>query len=145
MAVSDDLTKLAARAKEAEDRVAAAREKTKADLEADRDAARGAGEKEAKAMREAAEERKGQISGRMNDVQRAWSEAVAEIREDLDVRKAEHDRHKAEREAKRAEDYAEFAIDLAYSAIVEAEYAVLDAGVRRMEADELPREPATAA
>ena len=50
MAVSEDLTKLSdelrrlsARAEEAEKRVAAAREKTKADIEADRDAARAVG------------------------------------------------------------------------------------------------------
>ena len=54
MAVSDDLTKLAARAKEAEERVAAAREKGKADLEADRDNARAVGEQQAEDLRDAA-------------------------------------------------------------------------------------------
>jgi hypothetical protein len=38
LALSDDLRKLAERAKEAEDHAAEAREKAKADLEADRDA-----------------------------------------------------------------------------------------------------------
>jgi hypothetical protein len=39
MAVSDDLSKLSVRAKEAEDRVTAAQEKAKADLEEDRELA----------------------------------------------------------------------------------------------------------
>lgn len=54
MAASDDLTKLADRAKEAEERVAAAREKGKADLEADRDNARAVGEQQAEDLRELA-------------------------------------------------------------------------------------------
>jgi hypothetical protein len=137
MAVSDDLTKLAARAKEAEERVAAAREKSKADLEADLEYARGVGEEEAKGLRETAEEGKGRISDRWNDVQEAWNQAIAKVREDVDARKAEHDLHKAQRGAERAEDDARFAIDFAYSAIVEAEYAVLDADLARMEAAEL--------
>lgn len=37
MALSDDMSKLAGRAKEAEDRAAAAQEKAKTDLETDRD------------------------------------------------------------------------------------------------------------
>jgi flagellar biosynthesis/type III secretory pathway protein FliH len=87
MAVSDDLTKLAARAKEAEERVAAAREKSKADLEADLEYARGVGEEEAKGLRETAEEGKGRISDRWNDVQEAWNQAIAKVREDVDARR----------------------------------------------------------
>jgi hypothetical protein len=137
MAVADDLSKLATRAKEAEERAAAAREKSKADLEADLEYARGVGEEEAKALRETAEEGKGRISDRWNEVQEAWNQAIAKVREDVEARKAEHDLHKAQRGAERAEDDARFAIDFAYSAIVEAEYAVLDADLARMEADEL--------
>jgi hypothetical protein len=140
MAASDDLTKLADRAKEAEERVAAAREKGKADLEADLEYARGVGEEQAKALSETAEEGKGRISDRWEGVQEAWNQAIAKVREDMEGRKTEHDLHKAQRRADSAEDDARFAIDFAYSAIGEAEYAVLDASLARMEADEQSEE-----
>ena len=136
MAVSDDLSKLTTRAKEAEDRAAAAREKAKADLEADLNNARAVGEQQAGDLRQQAEEGKGRISDRWADVQRSWDEAVAHVHADLENRKAEHDLHKAQRRAGRAEDDARFAIDFAYSAIVEAEYAVLDAALAKKEAEE---------
>jgi hypothetical protein len=137
MAVSDDLSKLTARAKEAEDHAADRREKAKADLEADLNNARAVGEQQAEDLRELAEENKGRISDRWADVQEAWNQAIAKVREDVEGRKAEHDLHTAQRRAERAEDDARFAIDFAYSAVVEAEYAVLDADLARMEADEL--------
>jgi hypothetical protein len=140
MAASDDLTKLADRAQEAEERVAAAREKGKADLEADLEYARGTGEEEAKALRETAEKGQGRISDRWARVQEAWNQAIAKAREDVEGRKTEHDLHKAQRRADWAEDDARSAIDFAYSAIGEAEYAVLDASLARMEADEQSEE-----
>ena len=138
--LSDDLRKLSARAKEAEDHAAAARAKAKADIEADRDDARAVGEQQAQALREKVDEGHEQISDRWADVQRSWDERVAAIRADIESRKAEHDLHKAEHRADRAEDEAEYAIAFAYSAIVEAEYAVLDAAWARMEADDLSKE-----
>ena len=137
MAVSDELSKLTARAKEAEEHAIAAREKTRADLEADRDNARAVGEQQAEDLREIAEEGKGRISDRWQDVQNSWNQAIAAARDDIEGKKAEHDLHKAQRRADSAEDDARFAIDFAYSAIVEAEYAVLDANLARMEAAEL--------
>ena len=136
MAVSDDLSKLTTRAKEAEDRAAAAREKAKADLEADLNNARAVGQQQAEDLRQQAEEGKGRISDWWEDVQRSWDEAAARVRADLESRKGEHDLHKAQRRAERAEDNARFAIDFAYSAIVEAEYAVLDAALAKKEAEE---------
>ena len=62
MALSDDLSKLTTRTKEAEDRAAAAQEKARADLEADRDNARAVGQQQAEELRERAEENKGRIS-----------------------------------------------------------------------------------
>jgi uncharacterized protein YPO0396 len=62
MAVSDDLSKLSVRAKEAEDRVTAAQEKAKADLEEDRDFTRTAVEKQNAVLRELASESKGYAS-----------------------------------------------------------------------------------
>jgi hypothetical protein len=137
--LSDELRRLSARADEAEKHVAAAREKTKADIEADRDAARAAGEQQAQELREKADEGRDRISTWWSDVQRSWDEGVTRIRADIDSRKGEHDLHKAQHRADRAEEEARFAIDFAYSAVVEAEYAVLDAALTRMEADDLSK------
>ena len=60
--LSDELRKLSARAKEAEKHAAAARDKTKADIEADRDDARAVGEQQAQELREKADEGRERIS-----------------------------------------------------------------------------------
>jgi hypothetical protein len=140
MALSDDVKKLADRAKDAEDRTAEAREKAKAELEADRDAARVAGEEQGKELRAVAEKGEEQISDAWKEMQISWNNATAALRENIQNRKAEHDLHQAQRSADLAEDDAKFAIDFAYSAIGEAEYAVLDATLARKEAEELSQQ-----
>jgi predicted HNH restriction endonuclease len=137
MALSDQLAKLSARAKEAEEHAAAARDKTKADVENDRELARVTADAQAEQLREAAAEGKGKISDWWNDVQRTWDGHVATVRDSIEGKKAELDSNRAERNAENAEDDAAFAIDYAAAAIVEAEYAVLDAVVARKQADEL--------
>jgi hypothetical protein len=137
MALSDELTKLAARAKEAQDRAAAAQGKAKADLEEDVEAARASAEEQAGKLRKDAEARKAKLSVWWQDVQRSWSEHIEKVREDMDQRKARHDVDKAEVRAENAEDDAAFAVNFAYAAIEEAEYAVLDASLARMQADEM--------
>jgi hypothetical protein len=136
MALSNDLSKLATRAKEAEDRVGAARENTRSDLEAEVANARALGEQQAKDLRERAEQADTDISGAWKDVQKSWNEAIAGIRADIESKHEKSDAHHAEKRADRAEEDARFAIDFAYSAIVEAEYAVLDAALARAEADD---------
>jgi hypothetical protein len=137
MALSDQLTKLAARAKEVEDRAAAAQDKARTDLEQDVETARATSQADAQRLRESADANKGKISDWWNDVQRNWNEHVATVRENIDSKKADIDRDKAEDDADDAEEDAAFAIDYAYAAIDEAEYAVLDATLARMKADEL--------
>ena len=130
MAVSDQLTKLAARAKEAEDHAAAAQSKASADLEKDVEAARTSAQAQADKLRATAEEKKGKLSVWWYDVQRSWDEHI-------ESRRAEHDLERAQMNADNAEDDASFAVDYAYGAIEEAEYAVLDAALARKHADEL--------
>jgi hypothetical protein len=145
MALSDDLTKLAARTKEAETRAAAAREEARADLEQDVSSARASAEEQAEELRQGVEEGKKGISSFGKDLQRSWNEHVAKIREDMDSKKAEHDVHMAQRRADDAEAYASYSIDFAYSAVVEAEYASLDALLARKEADQRAAEPGATA
>jgi hypothetical protein len=141
MAVSDQLTKLAARAKEAEDRAAAAQGKARADLERDVENARTSAQAQADKLRATVDAKKGKLSVWWNDLQRSWDEHIEKIRSDIEERRAEHDVDRAQKRAENAEDDAAFAIDYAYAAIDEAEYAVLDASLARMEADELAEAP----
>ena len=131
MAASDQLAKLSVRAKEAETRTAAARDKAKADLEQDVSTARALAQADAEQLRATADASQGKISDWWTDVQATWNEHVAAIRENIDSRKAEHDVDVAQRRADNAEDDASFAVAFAYSAIEEAEYAVLDSGSPR--------------
>jgi hypothetical protein len=137
MTLSDELTKLASRTKEAETRTAAARDEARADLERQVESARAAARAQAEKLREGAEEGKAKASGWWTDVQRSWNAQVARAREDVESKKEKHDVHRAEVRADDAESYASFAIDLAYSSVVEAEYAALDAVLARKEADQL--------
>jgi hypothetical protein len=137
MALSDDLTKLAARAKDAEDHAAAAKTKAKADLEADVENARAVAQAEADRLGESADANRDRISAWWHDVQRSWSQHLAAVKENIADRKAEHDLDRANQRADIAEDDAAFAIQYAVAAIEEAEYAVLDASLARMQADEL--------
>jgi hypothetical protein len=137
MGASEELTKLSARAKEAEKRAAAAHGKAKADLERDVETARRSAQEQAEKLRMSADAGKGKLSVWWNDIERSWNEHIAKIRDDIDRSRAEHHVDKAERRAERAEDDALFAIDFAYAAIEEAEYAVLEADLARMEADQL--------
>jgi hypothetical protein len=142
MAQSDDLTRLATRAKEAQTRVAKVREEARADLEQDVASARESAQEQADKLHQAAEQSKAGISGRLSDVQSSWNEHISRIREDLEDKRAKHDVHVAQRRADDAEEYASFAADHAYSAVVEAEYAALDALLARMDSDQMSEEAA---
>jgi hypothetical protein len=137
MALSDDLSKLAERAREAEDRTAAARGEAKADLEREISSVQASAQAQADKLRQTAEEGQGRISSRWTDVQRSWNDHVGKLREDMESRKEEHDVHMAQVKADHAEEDARFAVDFAYSAVVEAEYAALDATLAKKEAEEL--------
>jgi hypothetical protein len=99
MALSDQLTELAARAKQAEDRAAAARDKSTADVQADVETARASAQERAKKLRESAEANKNKLSVWWYDLQHTWNEHVAKIRDDIDSKRAEHDVDRAERRA----------------------------------------------
>ncbi|MCU1456599.1 MAG: hypothetical protein JWL73_691 [Actinomycetia bacterium] len=137
MALSDQLSQLAARTKKLEDSAGASRQKAKGDLEQDVNSARDTAQAHAESLRKSAEARKGQISAWWDNLQRSWNENIVSIRKSVDDREAEHDVKAAQRKADQADDDAAFAIDYAYAAIDEAEYAVLDAALARVKADDL--------
>jgi hypothetical protein len=135
MSASDELSRLSARAKQAEDRAAAAKVQARAQLEqAIREAGDSAHET-AEKMRTASAESKERTDAGVDKVRRSWNEHLADVRARQEAAKTRHKADRAEFEAEDAESYAEFSIDLAYSAIEEAEYAVLDAVLAREDAD----------
>jgi hypothetical protein len=136
MALSDELAKLAARAKEAEARAAEARGKARADLEQEVFSARAAAQAQGDKLRQKAADTEGQISDWWVDAQKSWNERIAAIKGDVETKKVELDVGKARRKAERREDDAILAIDAAYWAIEEADYAVLDAVLARRDADD---------
>jgi hypothetical protein len=103
MTLSDELTKLAARAKEAETRTAAAHDDARADLEREVESARAAAQGQAEKLRQGAEEGKAKVSGWWTDVQKSWNAHVARVREDVESKKEEHDVHMAQVRADDAE------------------------------------------
>ncbi len=137
MALSDQLAKLAARAKQAEDRATAAQKKARTDLESDVSTARASAEAHGEKLRDTAEAGKDRAASRWTDLQQSWNAHIAAVRADIDARQERHDRALAEREADVAEDDAAYAIDYAYAAVEEAEYAVLQAELARMDSDAL--------
>jgi hypothetical protein len=136
MALSDELAKLTARAKDTEARAAAARGKARADLEQEVSSARAAAQAQGDKLRQKAADSEGRISDWWVDAQKSWNERIAAVREDIESKKTELDVGKARRKAERREEDAVLAIDAAYWAIEEADYAVLDAVLARMDADD---------
>jgi hypothetical protein len=136
MALSDQLSKLAARAKETEDRVAAAKSKAHAQLEQDVQKARESAQTQADELRKTAEADKDKISAWWASVQRSWNEHVGTIRRNMDEKRAKLDKKVAKTDADMAEDEAAFAVDFAIGAVEEAEYAALYAVLARANVDE---------
>lgn len=136
MALSDQLTKLAARAKEAEDRVAAAKSKARAQLEQDVQQARESAQTQADELRKTAEADKNKISAWWAGVQQNWNEHLGTIRRNMDEKQAKLDAKVAQTDADMAEDEAAFAVDYALGAVEEAEYASLYAVLARANVEE---------
>jgi uncharacterized coiled-coil protein SlyX len=137
MALSEQLFRLANRAKELESRAAAAQQKAKADLEKQVTEARESAQGQAEKLRKSADETKGGLSAWWANVGRSWNDHLDAVRKNVDEKKAAHDLNTAQKAADQADDDAAYAVDYAYAAVEEAEYAVLDAVLARKEADEL--------
>jgi hypothetical protein len=140
MVLSDQLKDLAARAKQLEERAAAARQKGKVELEADVSQAQRSSEARGDAMRVRVQANKEKISDWSDDLQNSWNNHLKAVRRQAGDRRAAHDLKSAQRAAQRADDDAEFAVDYAYAAIEEAEFAILDAELAHLEAEELAQD-----
>jgi hypothetical protein len=136
MDASQKLAKLSERAKEAEDNASAAQNQAKADVERSANEARARAEAHAEELHQSAAATGAQISASWNDMQKSWSNHMAQVRRGIDDKKGQLDARRAETRADDAEADALFAIDYAYGTVEEAEYAVLDAISARMEAED---------
>jgi hypothetical protein len=137
MALSDQLTKLAAQTREFEDNASKAQSKSEADLRASVAKAHAFAQAQGDMLRKRANASKADISSWWEDVQRSWNDHLSAVRKDVEHRHAVHDVHSAKKQADRADDDAAFAIDYASAALIEAEYAVLDAALAHKHLDEL--------
>ncbi|MEA2292551.1 MAG: hypothetical protein QOE86_190 [Solirubrobacteraceae bacterium] len=136
MSASEQLYKLADRAKQSEENIERAKEKSQADLRSQVQQARQSSQQRAAELKGDAGVAKAKASTWWGDVQEDWNQHIAKIRANVDDRKADLDVKHAEHRADSAEDDAEAAVDFAYAALEEAEYAVLDAALARLDADE---------
>lgn len=137
MALSDQLSTLAARTKTLEGRAAAARDQARDELQRDVEAAREASNADAVALGKALDAREAEVSAWWTDMGRAWDQHIARMRDRVEQKKEEHDLEAAQRDAEDAAEYASYLIDYTLAAVEEAEYAVLDATLAQMKADEL--------
>ena len=137
MALTDQLGKLATRAKQAEARAAQAVNKTASDVQDDVAAARATAQAVALNLGESAKAGRGEISDSWRGVQKTWNDYMRAFHRTIDEANAEVDLAQAEHAADTAESDASYAIDYAYAAIEQAEYAVLHAEFARIKANDL--------
>src|SRR5271165_3433884 len=137
VSASEQLDKLADRAKQSEKIIEHAKDEGRAELKARVQRARESSEKHAAELKSGAGGAKANASKWWTDVQDDWTKHIDKIRKDADNRKEEHDLKRAEHHAEHREDDAEAAVAYAYAAFEEAEYAVLDAILAREEANQL--------
>jgi BON domain len=84
VSLSDQLNDVAVRTKQIEERIAAAQQKAKSDLEAEVKDARDAAQARADALRNRAHESKGKISAWWDTVQKSWHDHLVAVREGAD-------------------------------------------------------------
>jgi hypothetical protein len=137
MALSDELARMSAQAKQVEDRYHAAQSEQRAKLEEEITNARATAERRNDDLRKHAEEAKAEVSSGWRHIQQQWDGQMREIRTHLDTKRDELDAKRAATHADNAEADAEFAISMAQAAIDEAEYACLQAVLARDKANEL--------
>jgi len=107
---TENLARLTARAREAEQKAADAARQTRTDLEKTVQASREAAEAEAAQLKASAEVAKDQLTDAWAQQQQAWNDHVALLRQRIDQRKDEIDTVRAENRAESAEADAMFAI-----------------------------------
>ena len=141
MTASEQLQKLADRAKQAEENVEHAKQESQAELRARVQRARESSVTHAAELKGGAGGAKAKASKWWTDVQDDWTKHIDEIRKDVDNRKEEHDIKRAEHRAEHREDDAEAAVAFAYAAFEEAEYGLTHRRLRDSTDGARPQRP----
>jgi hypothetical protein len=135
--LSEQLSDLADRARQAEDTVTAAQAKDRAALQSQRERLKSS-------IDVATTKTQADATAAHEEMQSWWDETRSNIHDRFEVLRAKRDEHRAERDLQKAENRADDAeldaadaIDFAAYAIDEAEYAVVDAVIARSDADDL--------
>src|SRR5690242_10212153 len=107
MSLSEGLARLSARAKEAEDRAAAAKTEAREKLELARSDARAGAQETAEQLHAASSEANAKAKSFGEGLGRSWKEQLETVRQRADERKVRHEANKAEDDAEMAEGYAD--------------------------------------
>ena len=129
--------KISDTARTATDKVEAAGQRTRDQLEADVDAAHERATAAADRMKDKADAARDNASSEWQEIREKWHAHVAKVRARAHKKKDQIDAHNAAMDADMTEAYAYDAIDFALEAIEEAEYSVLDAIYARANAEAL--------
>jgi hypothetical protein len=135
--LSDQLTELAARAKQAEDFVNGARSKNRAYLDSQRETLKASIDGSKAKVAAGATAAQAEAESWWGGTRSAIEDRFASLRAEHDEHRAERDLKKAENRADDAEQDAEYAVDFAISMLDQAEYLVADAVIARAEADDV--------
>ncbi len=137
MALSDQLTELAARTKKLEDAAAANKAKSQAELEQEQ-------EKLNAKMQSRAESMQASMDKKQADAREWWTETTKRFEQRRAEGRAKMEQMKAERKLDKAQNTADYMQGIAADyvawavyAVDAAEYAVTDAAIARRSADEL--------
>jgi hypothetical protein len=129
--ISEQLTDLSARAKQAEIAGMAARDQAAEKVEQREASIKAAATQRKANARQQGMEVRDNVSSAWSGIQNKVQSDVDDLRAKIDYKKYEHDRTNATKAADDAESSAMLAIDFAFDAIDYAETAVLDAALAR--------------
>jgi vacuolar-type H+-ATPase subunit H len=137
MALSDMLSELAQRARDAEDRARAATDEAKDKVRQRADEASDSARKKADELKQRSDAVRQEASDRWAEVHRDWAKHIDQLQSKFAETKAKQDRAWSQMDADLAADDARAACAFAVAAVDEAESATIDAILAQMEADEV--------
>jgi hypothetical protein len=137
MALSDQLTDLAARTKELEDATAANKAKSQAQLEQEREKLNAKMQAQAQKMQSSVDKTQADAQAWWTETTKRFEQRRAEVRTKMDQQKAERKLDRSQHNADHMENIAADYVAWAAYAVDAATYAVTDAAIARKEADEL--------
>ena len=102
MTLSEQLSRLAVRTKEVEDRASIAKDKARADLQEEVEEARQAAQSTAEELAKDVDRATGEVSAWWDKVGRSWNDHLATVRTNIDEKRAAHDVKAAQKAARAA-------------------------------------------